>query len=152
MQLPPVVNNEAQPALASASSRGPGLASPVVDDVVEEVVAPPPIPLLGGRVDRRREAERLEHLMTHQSKNKYCPACQRGKMQKAHARQVEGSELGKPEQFGDQTTADHLITRDELDKGSDGQETAVVVMDRFTGWCDCYPKASNQRRMHMPLY
>ena len=63
-------------------------------------------------------------------------------MQKAHARQVEGSELGKPEQFGDQTTADHLITRDELDKGSDGQETAVVVMDRFTGWCDCYPKAS----------
>ncbi len=139
---PPVEQAEAQPAHASASSHGPGVASSSANDAVVEVVAPPPIPLLGGRVDRRREAESLEHQMTHQPKNKYCPACQRGKMQKAHARQVEGSELGKPEQFGDQTTADHLITRDELDKGSEGQETAVVVMDRFTGWRDCYPKAS----------
>jgi hypothetical protein len=81
-------------------------------------------------------------LMTHSPKNKHCPACQRAKMQTKPARQVEGSELGEPVAFGDQTTGDHLITQNELDQGSEGQETAVVLKDRFSGWRDCYPKAS----------
>ena len=139
---PPPVVSKVQPAQASSSSKGPSIVSPELDGEIVEAVAEPPIPLVGGRRDRRLEASSVEHLMTHSPKNKHCPACQRAKMQTKPARQVEGSELGEPVAFGDQTTGDHLITQNELDQGLEGQETAVVLKDRFSGWRDCYPKAS----------
>ena len=90
------------------------VAAPEAEAVAEEVVERP------GR-DLRAEAVSREHLMTHMPKNKYCPACQRAKMQHKPCR--SGSSLGPvPESFGDQVTADHIVSRSEISQGLTGEK------------------------------
>ena len=42
--------------------------------------------------------------------------------------------------FGENVTADHVIIN-ESDEGVDGERAALVILDRGTGWIDCYPVA-----------
>ena len=45
----------------------------------------------------------------------------------------------KPEKFGDQITADHLVKIGESHSGSDEERVALVVTDRATGFLGVYP-------------
>merc|ERR1712026_355265 len=44
-----------------------------------------------------------------------------------------------PAAFGQQVTADHIVTQDEWDIGVTGERTALVTYDRATGWLDISP-------------
>ena len=51
-----------------------------------------------------------------------------------------GSSLGPvPESFGDQVTADHIISRSTASQGLTGEKNALVLLDRATGYIECYP-------------
>ena len=75
-----------------------------------------------------------DHLMTHKHKLDGCPICQRTRMQKkAHRRR--GIDFGpKPDKFGKQCTADHIVSHSEESKGWDGAEYCVATYDRGTKW------------------
>jgi hypothetical protein len=45
-----------------------------------------------------------------------------------------------PQAFGENVTADHVVIN-EHDEGVDGERAALVILDRGTGWIDCYPVA-----------
>jgi hypothetical protein len=120
----------AQPAVAAVGDAGASSSSSVavgdaapesalaVEDVVAVESSDPP-----GR-DLKAEAVSREHLMTHMPKNKWCPACQRAKMQHKACR--SGSTLGPvPESFGDQVTADHIVSRSEASQGLTGEKNAL---------------------------
>ena len=89
--------------------------------------------------DLRKEAVSLTHLMTHFPKNPYCTACQRAKMTTAPARKTYRPEP-EDQAFGENVTADHVVIG-ESDEGVDGERAALVILDRGTGWLDCYPVA-----------
>ena len=94
--------------------------------------------------DLKKEALSVHHLLTHMPKNRYCAACMKAKMQKAHCRKKKGESLGpRPLNFGDQITADHLISKDEASHGIDSQKVAMVILDRATKWIWCDPSAIN---------
>jgi len=87
--------------------------------------------------DLKAEAVSIEHLMTHLPKNPHCTSCQRSKMQRKPCRR--GAGLGKrPKNFGDQVTADHIVTYSDESQGILGQKAALVIMDRATGYLECY--------------
>jgi hypothetical protein len=92
------------------------------------------------RRDLRAEALSIRHLLTHQPKNKYCKACTRCKMQRTPCKRGASSSYGpKPENFGDICTCDHIIAYDELSKGINGEQEALVIVDIATGWMFGYP-------------
>ena len=144
--VPPVVGNEAgeageheednvgdQPPDAGQPESEVGVG--VVPDEVEEAGVDP-----GQEVrDLKVEATSLKHLMTHFPKNPHCTACQRAKMTTTPARKTyrPGPE---PQAFGENVTADHVVIN-EHDEGVGGERAALVVLDRGTGWIDCYPVA-----------
>ncbi len=123
---------------------------PAVDEggVVEEV-EPPPLEYVvdvpaNEHLERARKAEAtsLRHLMTHHPKNSYCTTCCCAKSQRApHRRKHHKYWKGKPrpDKFGDQITADHIIAYSERSKGVTGHQAAVVFGDRATGWFDGFP-------------
>ena len=122
---------------ASSSSDPSGDAAPECALAVEDVVAEAEDSDPPGR-DLKAEAASREHMMTHMPKNKWCPACQRAKMQHKACRR--GSSLGPvPESFGDQVTADHIISRSTASQGLTGEKNALVLLDRATGYIECYP-------------
>ena len=92
------------------------------------------------RRDLRAEALSTKHLLTHQPKNRYCKACTRCKMQRTPCKRGASSNYGaKPEKFGDVCTCDHIIAYDELSKGINGEQEALVLVDIATGWMFGYP-------------
>ena len=97
---------------------------------------------VGGPRNLKAEAISLRHLMTHMPKNPWCPACQRAKMQRRSCRRVDGPEEPIPPEFGIIVTADHLIAHSEKSMGMTGEQDALVVKDRGTGWLECVPLAS----------
>jgi hypothetical protein len=129
--------NAVQPAAAASSGAASGSADPIA--VVEAVVEGNVEDVAESSMrDLKAEAVSREHLMTHMPKNKYCPACQRAKMQHKPCR--SGSSLGPaPESFGDQVTADHIESRSEASQGLTGEKNALVLLDRTTGYIECFP-------------
>ena len=89
----------------------------------------------------RDEAMSLDHLMDHYPKNKFCKACQCGKIQSQQSRRSKG--LGPPpKEFGDQVTADHIISRSARSESITGALDSLLIYDRATRWIDCYPVRS----------
>jgi hypothetical protein len=91
-----------------------------------------------GPRDLFAEAVSLRHLLTHMPKNPHCEACQRAKPQhKPHKRSLG---LGpRPEKFGDEITADHIVAESDISQGIGGHREALVILDRATRWIECYP-------------
>jgi len=87
------------------------------------------------------EAYSVGHLMTHLPKNPHCAACQRAKMIVKHARRkrrrAEDSE--GPQAFGECVTADHLVSKHEVDYGIDQERFGMVVLDHYSGWVWMFP-------------
>ena len=59
----------------------------------------------------------IEHLLTHLPKHPDCYACQLSKMKKTHARRVKEHDGPAPEKFGDQCTADTLVSKNKQSRG-----------------------------------
>jgi hypothetical protein len=81
----------------------------------------------------------LEHLLTHLPKHPHCSACQRAKLVKKHARRRRVNPDDMPTRFGEQVTADHLISSRENSVGYDGSKYAIVIYDIATSYRDCFP-------------
>ena len=106
----------------------------IEDNPSDDEVEPDP------RRDLRAGAISTRHLLTHQPKNRYCKACTRCKMQRTPCRHGASSSYGtKPEKFGYICTCDHNIAYDELSKGINGEQEALVLVDIATGWMFGYP-------------
>ena len=87
------------------------------------------------------EAVSLRRQMCHYPKNPYCSTCTRAKMRPKLARRNRG--IGPPpEHFGEQVTADHIISRSKWSEGITGDLDAVLIYDRATRWVDSYPVRS----------
>jgi hypothetical protein len=95
------------------------------------------------QVTERQRATSIEHLLTHLPKNKYCSACQRGKMIDTQKRAKTGTDLGpSPARYGQEITCDHLVARSAAAQGVEGERNMLVVRDRATGMVDCFPVQS----------
>ena len=106
----------------------------IEDNSSDDEVEPDP------RRDPRAEAISTRHLLIHQPKNRYCNACTRCKMQRTPCRRGASSSYDtKPERFGDICSHDHIIAYDELSKGINGEQEALVLVDFATGWMFGYP-------------
>ena len=92
-----------------------------------------------------REARSLDHMMLHRRKNPMCEHCQRGRMLKRYFHRVrdepEEDELPytRPTKFGDVIEADHVFPNMES-QGMSGEQTALLVRDRFSGVSLVYPQ------------
>ena len=83
----------------------------------------------------QEEAYSLDHLMDHYPKNPHCHACQVGKIQPQQSRRPKG--LGPPPtQFGEQVTADHILSRSDRSEGITGDLDSLLIYDRATTWID----------------
>jgi len=47
-----------------------------------------------------------------------------------------------PKKFGDLVNADHIVAHSEESQGLTGERDALLVVDRFTDYIDCYPLAT----------
>ena len=110
-----------------------------------------PLPPAGGDAspEEQQQVHRGQidplHYITHFPKDPRCPICNECKIQRTrHGKKKDHGEpdkLPQPQKFADAITADHIIL------GKDGQSrsgdtVSMVVMDRFTGWLQCYPALS----------
>ena len=98
------------------------------------------------RDDRlKREAMSLEHLTLHAKKNPFCPHCQRGRMIKRYAHRhrpdPEDEEVvyNVAKEFGSIIEADHIFPSVES-RGLGGEQSALLVRDRYSGMCLTYPQ------------
>ena len=48
-------------------------------------------------------------------------------------------EAKRPEEFGDEITADHVVSNSEESEGITGDKDAVIIGDRSCGWIYGYP-------------
>ena len=98
------------------------------------------------RDDRlKREATSLEHITLHAKKNPFCPHCQRGRMIKRYAHrhrpEPEDEEVVYriAKEFGSIIEADHIFPAVES-RGLGGEQSALLVRDRYSGMCLTYPQ------------
>jgi hypothetical protein len=89
----------------------------------------------------KEEAKSIQHMLTHIPKNPFCDVCQKAKMFKPPSRAVGGSTKVEAEKFGDQITADFIVTRDDEEVEIDDEKSALVVKDVATGFMYVYPNA-----------
>ena len=96
-----------------------------------------------GEVALRDEARSKHHLMTHVSKNRFCPACQRVKLFKPPSFQPNGSRLIDAENFWRPSYRRLLgFYRDNEEEISESR-LAFVMKDVATGFLAAYSR--NQR-------
>ena len=92
-----------------------------------------------------REARSLDHMMLHHRKNPMCEHCQRGRMLKRYFHRVRGDPeeedvpYTRPTEFGAVIEADNIFPQVES-RGMGGEQTALLVRDRFSGVTLVYPQ------------
>ena len=84
-----------------------------------------------------REARSLDHMMLHHRKHPMCEHCQRGRMLKRYFHRVRGDSeqevpYTRPTEFGAVIEADNIFPGVES-RGMCGEQTALLVRDRFSG-------------------
>ena len=70
--------------------------------------------------EAKHEPMSLHHLLTHLPKHPDCKVCQQAKLQRRPHKKIKLNSriVVEPQVFGDQVTADHFITLNELSKGN----------------------------------
>ena len=112
----------------------------MVDVGDAEALADDDVPLVDdGKRDLKTEAVSLEHVMTHTPYNVHCPSCVRAKMLRRPARRVVHDPAAMPNKFGDLVNADHIIAHSDEAMGLTGERDALVVVDRYSEYVDCFP-------------
>ena len=92
-----------------------------------------------GKRDLKAEAVSLGHMMTHTPYNVHCPSCVRAKMLRQPARRVIHDPAAMPKKFDDLLNADHIIAHSDEAMGLTGERDALVVVDRYSEYVDCFP-------------
>ena len=85
----------------------------------------------------KREANSLNHKLTHRYKNPYCDSCIRAKMK--HFKTRRGSYKRELKKFGDLITFDAVDTSKVYDDVLVLEKEVLVVRDCFTGIIGAYP-------------
>ena len=85
----------------------------------------------------KREANSLNHKLTHRYKNPYCDSCIRAKMK--HFKTRRGSYKRELKKFGDLITFDAVDTSKVHDDVLVLEKEVLVVRDCFTGIIGAYP-------------
>ena len=85
----------------------------------------------------KREADSLNHKLTHRYKNPYCDSCIRAKMK--HFKTRRGSYKRELKKFGDLITFDAVDTSKVHDDVLVLEKEVLVVRDCFTGIIGAYP-------------
>ena len=112
----------------------------MVDVGDAEALADDDVPLVDdGKRDLKTEAVSLEQVMTHTPYNVLCPSCVRAKMLRRPARRVVHDLAAMPKKFGDLVNADHIIAHSDEAMGLTGEPDALVVVDRYSEYDDCFP-------------
>jgi hypothetical protein len=76
----------------------------------------------------KEEALSLAHMLNHLPKNPFCLHCQRAKLNKKPARSVSFNEADRPKYFGHRTTCDHLISKNDVSQGWDGERFGLFSL------------------------
>ena len=79
-----------------------------------------------------QEAKSLRHLLTHKPANKYCDACNLGKM--CGTKKICGSfgRSRQPTRWLELVTADHLVAQNGSMEGITGDCDAIIIKDLFS--------------------
>ena len=91
----------------------------------------------------KREANSLNHKLTHRYKNPYCDPCIRAKMK--HFRTRRGAYKRELKKFGDLITFDAVDTSKVHDDVLVLEKEVLVVRDCFTGIIGAYPSDRNDQ-------
>ena len=92
----------------------------------------------------KREANSLNHKLTHRYKNPYCDSCIRAKMK--HFKTRRGSYKRELKKFGDLITFDAVDTSKVHDDVLVLEKEVLVVRDCFTGIIGAYPSDSRMTK------
>eukprot|EP00435_Cladocopium_sp_Y103_P026728 s1948_g6.t1 len=87
----------------------------------------------------KREAQSLEHKLTHKHKNPYCDSCVRAKMK--HFKTRRGAYRRELKKFGDLITFDAVNSDKVHDDILVLEKEVLVVRDCFTGLIGAYPSS-----------
>ena len=87
---------------------------------------------------KRREDLGKHNVHTHFPQDRNCEICQGTKITRAPCRRRNGEAEPRAANFGDLTTADHKVVRDNCESRN-SHRYAVVVQDLATQWIQAYP-------------
>ena len=91
------------------------------------------------RLSKLPDPMSLQHLMTHLPKHPDCPDCQKAKLKHAHCRRVPPERKEKVTEFGQELSADTLLSKNEASTSLDGDRFAIIFHDEGTGWLEGAP-------------
>eukprot|EP00435_Cladocopium_sp_Y103_P074253 s1156_g47.t1 len=114
--------------------------------VVSFLLPEPPEQRDRGEAALREEARAFRHMMTLTLKNHFCETCKCAKMHKPIKRAKGESLTVDAETFGDQITADHLVTRDIEEESIDADKVALILKDVAANFRWVYPSATNHAK------
>ena len=97
----------------------------IADDNAEDGRDAAPNPAETSRL--RAKAVSTKHLLTHLPKNPYCESCRLAKAKRTHRRDKKNraDPSVPPEHFGEQCTADHVFSANNVSQGIGGQKYAI---------------------------
>ena len=78
------------------------------------------------RLSKLPDPMSLQHLMTHLPKHPDCPDCQKAKLKHAHCRRVPPERKEKVTEFGQELSADTLLSKNEASTSLDGDRFAII--------------------------
>ena len=88
------------------------------------------------RVSQLPDPMSIQHLMTHLPKHPDCPECQKAKLKQAHCRRVPPERKNKITEFGQELSADTLLSKNEASTSLEGDKFAIIFHDEGTGWLE----------------
>ena len=98
------------------------------------------------RLSKLPDPMSVEHLMTHLPKHPDRAACQKSKLKHAHCRRVPPERKEKITEFGQELSADTLLSKNEVSTSLDGDRFAIIFHDEGTGWLEGAPDGN--RNIH----
>ena len=75
----------------------------------------------------------IQHLMTHLPKHPDCLDCQKAKLKHVHCRRVPPERKEQVTEFGQELSADTLLSKNEASTSLDGDRFAIIFHDEGTG-------------------
>ncbi len=108
---------------------------------IPPVPLPPNPPARESAQDRlRKEANSLEHKLSHLPKNPYCQSCTMGKMKEMYSKR--GAFKRELTQWGEVITCDHVFSDSPNALGLNGETESFVIKDLWSGLLHSFPVKS----------
>jgi hypothetical protein len=88
----------------------------------------------------RKQAQSLEHLLTHLPQNPFCPVCRSAKLRKASAKKIPLEERRVAKVFGGRIHGDHVFPNDIKEEAKASDSCALALKDDSTEFRGFYPQ------------